>query len=369
MLNSLFLSSIGSFLIIALVYWFMPYVTPKTVIFGIRIPPSREGDTQISDLRHSYHLMLLGGSAVIFLAAVILPAYYNQYFLSMTGMFFEIVFSYLAYYRANRKLEHIKTSQGWYNDLKQSIGAVYTEDDLKAKSWERFLFIIPSFVIIAVTVYIGIMTYPSLPNPLPTHFGANGQPNGYSAKTIGSAFLTVFMQIGVTVMMLIIGVAISRTKQEIDVSRPLETMIQQDRFKYYTTSGLYLFQGLINLTLMFSSFSIWQIMSTKNTLIFTLAPVLAGSAILTVVLMNAGQMGSRLDVHVTESPTGVVNRNDDKYWIGGALYYNKEDKSILVGKRFGVGWTFNFGHPVTWVILAAIVAVPILTALLSTHAI
>ncbi len=368
-MNPLLISSIGSFVIIALSYWFMPYATPKTVVFGVRVPPDRENDGQISDLRRSYHITILAGSVVIFLSSIVVPAYYGIYFASLVSIFVEIVFAYLVYYWTNRRLEHIKAEQGWYVDLKQAVGAMYKDEDLRRKGWETGLFMLPSLVIIAVTLYVGIVTYPSLPNPLPTHFNASGQPNGYATKSVGIAFLTVFIEIGITAMIFLIGFAISRTRQEIDVSRPLETMIQQEKFRHYTISALFLFQALINVTMMFASFSVWEIMSARYTIAFTLIPVLAGAALLVLVMMNIGQMGSRLDVKVKEGPTGVVNRNDDQYWKGGAIYYNKNDSAILVGKRFGVGWTFNFAHPVTWLVMGAIILTAIIPPLLALHVI
>ena len=35
---------------------------------------------------------------------------------------------------------------------------------------------------------------------------------------------------------------------------------------------------------------------------------------------------------------------------------NRDDPAIVVGARFGVGWTPNFGNPVAWLIIAGTVA-------------
>ncbi|MCX4751012.1 DUF5808 domain-containing protein [Kitasatospora sp. NBC_01287] len=38
--------------------------------------------------------------------------------------------------------------------------------------------------------------------------------------------------------------------------------------------------------------------------------------------------------------------DDDRYWRAGGLFYvNRQDPSLLVAKRFGIGWTVNFGNP------------------------
>ena len=38
-------------------------------------------------------------------------------------------------------------------------------------------------------------------------------------------------------------------------------------------------------------------------------------------------------------------RNDDQYWYGGIFYNNPGDPALFVEKRYGLGWTLNFGHP------------------------
>ena len=42
--------------------------------------------------------------------------------------------------------------------------------------------------------------------------------------------------------------------------------------------------------------------------------------------------------------------------LGGFVYFNLRDANIFVPKNIGAGWTFNFGHPVAWVVIVLIVA-------------
>lgn len=41
----------------------------------------------------------------------------------------------------------------------------------------------------------------------------------------------------------------------------------------------------------------------------------------------------------------IIDRDDDRYWIGGMLYYNPDDPALLVEKRVGLGWDFNYAKP------------------------
>ena len=40
------------------------------------------------------------------------------------------------------------------------------------------------------------------------------------------------------------------------------------------------------------------------------------------------------------------------------IYVNRDDPSLMVGARFGVGWTFNLANPAAWLLLSAIAGVP-----------
>jgi uncharacterized membrane protein len=65
-------------------------------------------------------------------------------------------------------------------------------------------------------------------------------------------------------------------------------------------------------------------------------------------------------------------RDDDRYWSGGLFYNNPDDPAMFVPKRFGLGWTLNFGHPrarqflITMLVLVLVLVVvpPLAVALL-----
>jgi uncharacterized membrane protein len=60
----------------------------------------------------------------------------------------------------------------------------------------------------------------------------------------------------------------------------------------------------------------------------------------------------------------------DSCWRGGIFYVNPDDPSLFVSKRFGIGYTMNFGNPWSWVVLAVILlaaAAPIVLTITSIH--
>ncbi|WP_183575395.1 DUF5808 domain-containing protein [Mucilaginibacter sp. X5P1] len=59
------------------------------------------------------------------------------------------------------------------------------------------------------------------------------------------------------------------------------------------------------------------------------------------------------------------DKNNYELWKWGIFYYNPNDPNVMVEKRSGLGWTFNFGHNVSLIIMGVILLTIIGTLLLS----
>ena len=67
-----------------------------------------------------------------------------------------------------------------------------------------------------------------------------------------------------------------------------------------------------------------------------------------------GQAGSRLLRRMTAS--SALDYDDDERWHLGVFYVDREDPSVVVPRRFGVGWAMNWGNPRSWGLVALLVA-------------
>ena len=47
------------------------------------------------------------------------------------------------------------------------------------------------------------------------------------------------------------------------------------------------------------------------------------------------------------------DRSPDRAWKLGMIYFNPDDPALWLEKRFGVGYTLNFGRPMAWVLVLA----------------
>jgi len=87
--------------------------------------------------------------------------------------------------------------------------------------------------------------------------------------------------------------------------------------------------------------------------------------LLPVLLVVAAMIMRIPNRNVDVDRRGPIDRQDDRYWIGGLFYANPKDPAVFVPKRYGLGFgrTLNFGNPWSWLVFVAIAAVALLGAL------
>jgi len=92
-------------------------------------------------------------------------------------------------------------------------------------------------------------------------------------------------------------------------------------------------------------------------------------AIVFVLFWHPQRSRANTSTSADRGRTEAVFRDDDRYWSGGFFYNNPDDPALFVPKRFGLGWTVNFGHPQGKLVLIGMLLLPlvlgILTVLLS----
>jgi uncharacterized membrane protein len=64
-----------------------------------------------------------------------------------------------------------------------------------------------------------------------------------------------------------------------------------------------------------------------------------------VLLWHPQRSQRKANAPTNPQPTSGIFRDDDRYWYGGFFYSNPDDPALFVEKRYGLGWTLNFGHP------------------------
>jgi len=287
----------------------------------------------------------------------------------------ELVGTLAMYMVARSHVGTAKHDGRWYDGLKQ---VTVTDTTLRTRP-ERFpwAWTLPAAAITVGTAIIGAVRYPHLPDRLVTHFDGGGHPTSYTDKGFAPAFGLVGVQIGTVVLLTLLSWLTFRSKANLDAQDPHAS----ERHRRFVTAMARCLLGLaatVNLTMFFLSLAVWKLVgSTGFFPVLLIGPLVVGTGAIVVVSLRIGQGGSRLrfDDEADDAEAGAeagtgpaekaVNRDDDRFWKLGMVYFNRDDPAVWVQKRFGVGWTINFARPVAVGVFAVfILALALIPALL-----
>lgn len=348
MIISIILGSVllGLVLLLALV---LPSVTSGTVPFGVRIPAQFAADPVVTGQARLYRRRVLVCGGIVAVVGVASVAVTGQPLLLPLSVLVLVGTWYGCFFLAHQEIRAAKVAGGWFEGLHQGI-AVDTELRTNPPRFP-WRWLAPAAVITAATAGIGVLMYPSMPQILAVHYGANGGPDRMEMKSVGAALSLVFLQLGLTALLGGIAAAIVRSRPDLDPARPVGSSRWARHYASLSAKALLGLAAMIDLGLMGSSLLIWTGTVTRWAPLVIVIPVLASvAAAVTVLARNNRDRGENGE------DTGLTHRDDDRHWRGGLIYINREDPALLVPRRFGLGWTLNFGDPRAAMLLAGVAA-------------
>ncbi|GGD22636.1 DUF1648 domain-containing protein [Pontibacillus salipaludis] len=358
----LFLST----LIVSVIQVSIPFLVKRTVVFGVTVPMEHTNHAVIKRSKKLYSIItgvLVLGVLITFLVWSMrtTPTDVQMALMGLMLPLLVIVTSLVLYFYFHIKISKLKKEQRWFEGKKQ-----VKISDLNIRAKDEML---PWYVVsLPILLTIGLMVftvanYSQFPDQIPVHWGADGKPDAYTDKSALSVLSLPLILLVLQGMFL--GI-IELTKRSGFKIRPTNTQASKKRqmnLRKYT-SWLLLLVSLL-LTMLFSFLQVMTLYGNMfSDMMVMLVPLifmfltLAGAVVFAI---KVGKVDSDLDeVVVTDQDDKVEEYDEDRYWIGGMIYFNKQDPSVLVEKRFGIGMTVNFARPMAYMVLV----VPILLILL-----
>ncbi|MFS0574911.1 DUF5808 domain-containing protein [Sporosarcina sp. 179-K 3D1 HS] len=349
----------------------IPYLLRNTVVFGVTIPEGHTNDPALNRFKRMYTGIILGAGVLLTGLFLIwtLNNSYSEERIILTGLAVQLcilVINMVLYFFFHGKTTKLKGENEWGTTLKQIRVA-----DLSIRTKDEML---PSpFYLLPMVISLGLIAYTftqyaAMPDLIPTHWGPDGQPDAFSPKTPFSVVALLLMSLVMQGMMLGIHLATKRSGIKISAVKKRTSAVQQLSFRKYTSWFLFL------TTLLVTAFFSFLQLTTIHEGITSAAIMLAvplGFLMLILIgtafyAFKVGQGGSRIEVACEdESEPGITDVDEDRYWKAGVFYVNRQDPSVFVEKRFGVGWTMNFGNPLGYVVIFVPLVLILLIAFLA----
>lgn len=339
-----------------------PWFMKKGECFAVTIPESAQADERFLAFRKRYAAAVL---AVTLICAVALGAVSSVTLGKMGSapdsdslnaiLTAAIVvaatiplvasFALMLYYR--KRVEAIKREEGWKAERDEAVALIGFEEAPVPPSLAWNVVYVP---IVFITLAIGLALYPSTPDLVPTHFDFAGNVNQWTPKGPTLIAFPLLFEVFMAACFIFSHWMTIRSKKDIDPARPAISAYAYGAFARAECilllvggSVLTAVLGIVMILMMTEILS----MPVTIALIIVTTLVFVGATIAIPIVY--GQSGSRLVKRLEEN--GDIIADNDEHWKAGIFYWNKDDASLFLPKRFGVGWTMNWARPAAWLIV------------------
>jgi uncharacterized membrane protein len=219
-----------------------------------------------------------------------------------------------------------------------------------------WLWLLSSLLPVAIAAAVLAVRWDAIPQRFAQHWTMAGVhtsdlvANRFVERSMGSVFGLLVMAVGVVLLMGVMGEMMTRSSPGF-VGR--ETMLRVTRDALLACAWL--------VSLLFSAVSLLPLCAAPETVL----PVVMALAIVGTIGL-VGWLGYRA-VSSGALMAAAAESTDARFWKAGVFYVNPNDSALLVPKRYGFGYTLNFGRPVAWVLMAVILAGSLWTVVLALH--
>ncbi len=337
--------------LLGVMYVFMPRLMNKYLLFGVTVNDDILSTDEISDIKRLYKLrMSLTTLFIVIIYTVVLiilsDAAVVIWFVVL--LLLEIVIMSVFYLLAHFGVKKLK---GDPVEPKRMVSTeIGEETEIKVlPAWSYLLYLA---VIIGV-VWYSFSIYDSIPDVIAIHFDANGVADDFADKSVMYILLMPIMMMFMTLLFVGVNYSFKIAKKVSGRARGRLTIEQEKKYRFVWSVGMFIFGFiLILLFAVIQMFSIEVFTQTELIMWITVMSTVAIILLVGILAVTMGQSGSR--VKTDEVNTEIVDADDDEFWKLGSFYYNKQDPTLFVNKRFGIGMTLNFGNKWAWVFVGAI---------------
>ncbi|HXO26640.1 MAG TPA: DUF5808 domain-containing protein [Thermoanaerobaculia bacterium] len=208
-----------------------------------------------------------------------------------------------------------------------------------------------------------------LPEHFPIHWGFDGRPNGWANRNPAGVFGPLLIAAVVAGSMALFGSLLRRDR---NTRGAAAAGAAERRFRRAVLWSLLATEYLLVLVSIQVSLLPLAAAAAGGTagpprIAPFVALILLFVVIVTVILARVGR-GARLEAARDRVASQEPGDSPESRWKAGIFYVNPDDPALFVQKRLGIGYTLNFAHPLSWLILGLSILAPLAVAAWVLHA-
>lgn len=335
----------------------MPVLRREKAFFGVRVSrETYEGEGR--RILRRYWLCLI--ASFIALGSIgFLTAYYRRnivYAVAAYLVTYPVAFTlYASFAREVRPFRLVSDAKRFATSLRTRRLADYTTVVLEA-----LIFVLTITPFVVLTYY-----YPALPERIPVHWGFRGIPDRWASKTLSTVFFLPVLALYLQSWFLLLKNDLVHAKMTVPAEHAelyldaKEQLIDATmRMMDWLRCLIAILLGIVSHFLLFTAVeSLRGWMPLANLLIWPQVGLL-----LIVVFYYLYRFMSINNALETATGNSNVQRESEaeKWSSGGLFYYNPDDPALIVEKRDGLGYTYNFAGKGIRLRLAFLALVPVI---------
>lgn len=358
-------SSLMFFLIISMgiISGLTPYFSRQSTPFGISISGKHR---TIDNFKKTFLKLNILISFLLGLPIFIIPLFTHQETAEMISaiyvtvsivLFMIVYYSLFIYFRKQLIIWRSTQTDDRKLKSKKVVMDLNYHKELEVKSQVTFL--VTQLIIILIPVLIAFVFYDAISENIPINWDSQFEVS----HSVPKSFWTVLAFPGLQLLMIPVlnfsNYSIVKSKQHLSPIDPQKASENSRLFRKVWSNTLFAItiatQLLISGMFLYSMFSGGEQMWIVAVIVVIFLVISIGLPL--YVSIKYGQSGEKL---LDEDEQYYEDPDQDSNWKYGLFYYNKDDPSVFVEKRFGIGPTFNYAKWQTWLIIAAIIIFTIL---------
>jgi uncharacterized membrane protein len=344
-------------LLVFAVLMLMPIMRRDKAFFGVRVSPEFYLG-QGRRLLHRYWLSL--AATFVGLGSIgFLTSYYRNNFLYSVVAYlltYPIVFMlYASFARDVRPFQLASETKKFATPLHTRRLRDYTNVLLEALIG----------IVTVSPVFVLAYYYPFIPERVPVHWGFNGLPDRWAQKSFSTVFFLPVLAIYLQSWFALLKFDLSHAKMTLPAEHAEVYLRAKEQLIVATMRMMDWIRGLI--TILLGVVSMFVLFTTIDSLRhwmrianMTVWPIIG--LLLVVSFYYLYRFMSINNALETATGNSNVQRESEaeKWSSGGLFYYNPDDPALIVEKRDGLGFTYNFAGKGIRLRLAFLALVPLI---------
>lgn len=334
----------------------VPWLVKDRECFAVTIPSAAARDPRLVMYKRAYSAIMVVIAAAAFTACLFVAADDANRLspVILVATLGQLVLGFILMLSFRGRVRSIKRTEGWEAEAAESV--TIAAEDLPHPLLLRWEW--AHVAIIVVSLALTWALYPQMPDQIIQHVDFNGLPTDYMPKSPMTALFPAMVTAFMAAIMTCSHAMAIRSKRPTDPENPTSSSLAYALFARVQSIMLYasgvLLTSITGLVMPFAFAEIVPMDVMGALVIIAVLMIVVASVWVAVVY---GQSGARAIKHDVAS--GAMRMDEDRMWVAGIFYCNPCDPSIVVPKRFGVGWTINVGRPGGWAIIIGLLVVTV----------